>query len=319
MIITSRANQDRRHDNPAASDITAIYSTKDGAAPDPSERTMHVHRRDGYLIHINATNPTADPLTYPLLLPFGQHEGHQEANGQQDIAHDEIRQYRNSRYVGPHRAVYKLMQYEMYDKSHTITRLPIHLPDQQNVCFTDPQQAAHRNNDSMLTAFFNLNQTDPNAHQLLLLYRTGVTSFEDIRTVDGITHDTFKNAAKAMSLLDNDAEHRRCLTEASVINMPAQMRRLFATLILFQTPSDTHALFTELIQTSLQIHGKSLSDFPEMPQLPANYAQPLQPAEEINIEQEREQGQQMFEQLNSEQLQMHNTIVQAIETQSPDN
>eukprot|EP00794_Sanderia_malayensis_P017121 gene17121-biopygen14740 len=73
MIITSRANQDRRYDNPAASEIAAIYSTKDGAAPDPSERTMHVHRRDSYLIHINATNPTADPLTYPLLFPFGEH------------------------------------------------------------------------------------------------------------------------------------------------------------------------------------------------------------------------------------------------------
>eukprot|EP00794_Sanderia_malayensis_P017120 gene17120-biopygen14739 len=326
-------------------------------------------------------------------------EGHKEANAQQDIAHNEIRQYLNSRYVGPHRAVYKLMQYEMYEKSHTITRLPIHLPDQQNVCFTDPQQAAHRNNDSMLTAYFNLNQTDPNAHQylyeelpdhytynkstkrwqqrkrhttrpiigriynvlpshperfalrLLLLHRTGVTSFEEMRTVDGITHDTLKNAAKAMSLLDDDAEHRRCLTEAIIISMPAQMRQLFATLILFQTPSDIHALFTEFqeymaedyvahdqlhdvhatfqqqhihmcladIQTSLQIHGKSLNDFPEMPQLLTNYAQPLQPADEINIEQEREQGQQMFEQLNSEQLQIHNTIVQAIEKQSPDN
>eukprot|EP00794_Sanderia_malayensis_P002095 gene2095-biopygen1879 len=129
------------------------------------------------------------------------------------------------------------------------------------------------------------------------------------------------------------------------------MRQLFATLILFQTPSDIHALFIDFqedmaedyvrhgqlqdpnatfqqqhihmcladIQKNLHIHGKSLKDFPEMPQLPANYAQPQQPADEINIEQEREQGQRMFEQLNPEQLQIHNTIVQAIETQSPDN
>eukprot|EP00794_Sanderia_malayensis_P013294 gene13294-biopygen10605 len=129
------------------------------------------------------------------------------------------------------------------------------------------------------------------------------------------------------------------------------MRQFLGILILFQTPSDIHALFTEFqedmaedyvrhsqlqdpnatfqqqhihmcladIQKNLHIHGKSLNDFPEMPQLPANYAQPQQPADEINIEQEREQGQRMFEQLNSEQLHIHNTIVQAIETQSPDN
>eukprot|EP00794_Sanderia_malayensis_P000981 gene981-biopygen234 len=84
-------------------------------------------------------------------------EGHQEPDAHHDIVHDEIRQYLNSRYVGPHQAMYKLMRYEMYDKSHTIVRLAIHLPDQQAVYFTDPDQAAHRNNDSMLMAYFTLN------------------------------------------------------------------------------------------------------------------------------------------------------------------
>eukprot|EP00794_Sanderia_malayensis_P002692 gene2692-biopygen2223 len=168
--------------------------------------------------------------------------------------------------------MYKLMQYEMYNKSHTIVRLAIHLPDQHAIYFTDPDQAAHRNNDSMLMAYFTLNQTEQNAHQylyqdipehytfnkstkqwqqrkrrppkgvigriynvlpsdperftlrLILLHRKGATSFEDIRTVDGVTYDTFKNAARAMSLLKNDAEHKRCLQDAAIINMPAHMR-----------------------------------------------------------------------------------------------
>eukprot|EP00794_Sanderia_malayensis_P020808 gene20808-biopygen15344 len=94
-------------------------------------------------------------------------EGHKQADPQHNIAHDEIHQYLNSRYVGPHQAVYKLMQYEMYDKSHTIVRLAIHLPDQHAVYFTDPEQAAHRNNDSMLMAYFTLNQKEQNAHQYL--------------------------------------------------------------------------------------------------------------------------------------------------------
>eukprot|EP00794_Sanderia_malayensis_P013661 gene13661-biopygen10956 len=73
MIITSRANQDHRYHSPAAAEIAAIYSTKDGAAPDPNDRILHIQRRDGYLIDIKATNPAADPLTYPLLFPFGEH------------------------------------------------------------------------------------------------------------------------------------------------------------------------------------------------------------------------------------------------------
>ena len=79
----------------------------------------------------------------------------------------------------------------------------------------------------------------------LLLHRKGVTSFEDPRTIDGQLHDTFKDAARAMGLLEDDTEHRRCLQEAAVMNMPSQMRQLFATLMVFQTPSDIRALFDE--------------------------------------------------------------------------
>eukprot|EP00794_Sanderia_malayensis_P017107 gene17107-biopygen12243 len=77
--------------------------------------------------------------------------------------HDKIHQYLNSRYVGPHKAVYEL-QYNMYDKSHKIVRLANHLPDQHAICFTDPEQAAHRNNDSMLMTYFTLNQREHNDH-----------------------------------------------------------------------------------------------------------------------------------------------------------
>eukprot|EP00794_Sanderia_malayensis_P018469 gene18469-biopygen15557 len=143
-----------------------------------------------------------------------------------------------------------------------------------------------------------------------------------------------------MSLLEDDAEHRRCLQDAAIINIRAHMRQLFATLILFQTPSDINALFTEFqedmaddyvrhdqlqncnttfqqqhihicladIQNNLHIHGKSLQDFPEMSQLPANYAPSPQADDEINVEQERQQAQQMLEQLNPEQLHTLNTV-----------
>eukprot|EP00794_Sanderia_malayensis_P014510 gene14510-biopygen11614 len=78
-----------------------------------------------------------------------------------------------------------------------------------------------------------------------------------------------------------------------------------------------HMLLAD-IQKNLHIHAKSLQDFPEMPQPPADYAQPQQPAD-INIEQEGEQGQQILEQLNPEEVQVHNAVVHAIKAQSTDN
>ena len=69
-----------------------------------------------------------------------------------------------------------------------------------------------------------------------------MTSFEDLRTVDGVLYDTFRDAARAIGLLEDDAEHQRCLQEASIMNMSSQMRQLFATLMVFQTPSDIRTL-----------------------------------------------------------------------------
>ena len=285
------------------------------------------------------------------------HKGNDAAHveiRQNYLNHDEILQHLNVRYVGPHQAVFRIMQYKMHDKSHIIIRLAVHLPLQQNVCYRNgnEQRALDRGQNTTLTAFFKLNQEDVNARQylyheipqhytfnqqgkkwtrrlrstapiigriyqvqpsdpqgfalrILLLHWTGVTSFEDLRTVNGHVHATFKDAARAMGLLEDDTEHRHCLQEASVMNMPSQMRQLFATLMVFQTPSDIRALFEEFkeamcedyirhdqlhdpeatlqdrhihlclwnIDACLRVHGKSIADadFSDLPQLPANF------------------------------------------------
>ena len=46
-----------------------------------------------------------------------------------------------------------------------------------------------------------------------------------------------------MGLLQDDNELQRCLMEASHVQMPRQMRQLFATLLLFCNPSDEMQLF----------------------------------------------------------------------------
>ena len=193
------------------------------------------------------------------------------------------------------------------------------------------------------------------ALRLLLLHRKGATSFEDLRTVDGELHHTFKDAAKAIGILDDDAELVRCLEEAVIINMPPQMRQLFATLIIFQTPADTRALFEQFkvpmsedyirhdrqlhndptiafqdrhmylclwdIDSLLKVHGKSIADreFSELPQLPDNFRNPEQDEQNIDIARERELGQQMLQLLTNEQRHIHDTVMEAIQTHSENN
>ncbi len=52
--------------------------------------------------------------------------------------------------------------------------------------------------------------------RMLLNYVKGATSYEHLRTVDGIKHDTFKDACIAMGLLANDNEWHRALEEVGL-------------------------------------------------------------------------------------------------------
>jgi len=43
----------------------------------------------------------------------------------------------------------------------------------------------------------------------------GATCFEDIRTIDGVFHPTFKSGCMALGLLNDDGEWHDALNEAS--------------------------------------------------------------------------------------------------------
>jgi len=68
---------------------------------------------------------------------------------------------------------------------------------------------------------------------MLLNIVHGATSFENLRTVEGITYPTFKGACAALGLLQDDIEWNQCLEEAGRIQSGIQLRNLFATLLLF--------------------------------------------------------------------------------------
>ncbi|KAF7807564.1 uncharacterized protein G2W53_039725 [Senna tora] len=72
---------------------------------------------------------------------------------------------------------------------------------------------------------------------LLLTFVKGATSFEDIRTVNGVLHPTFKDACYAMELLDDDKEYVDGITEASNWSSGVYLRKLFSTLLVHNTIS----------------------------------------------------------------------------------
>lgn len=136
--------------------------------------------------------------------------------------------------------------------------------------------------------------------RLLLHHVKGATSWEDLRTVNGVLHPSFQEACVARGLLQDDAEWVRCLKEASDeagAFMPWQLRSLFAVILNFnrpQKPAELWRLFKEPmmedmiyrakeggnlnpnmvelennalyeVELLLQQHGESLANFPGMP------------------------------------------------------
>ena len=139
------------------------------------------------------------------------------------------------------------------------------------------------------------------ALRLLLLYRKGCSSFQELRTVNNKQYNTFREACLALGFLDDDNESIVCLEEAASFASPKQLRDLFVVILLNCTPSNPRQLWEKYknlmtedilyqakinyknnnlqfnehfynialndINNQLQKTGNHLSNYPEMPNL----------------------------------------------------
>ncbi|KAE8986142.1 hypothetical protein PF011_g20112 [Phytophthora fragariae] len=134
--------------------------------------------------------------------------------------------------------------------------------------------------------------------RVLLCHRKGPQSFEQLRTVDGVTYETYRQAALKLGYLEDDAEWVACMTEAAAFKKPYELRQLFATIIVYSQVSEVRQLWDQfyddlsqdyartyralqgqekedLIQFKtlkslhdlLQINGYAVADFDDLPQL----------------------------------------------------
>lgn len=183
----------------------------------------------------------------------------------------------------------------------------------------------------------------------LLTVVKGPASFNDLRTHGGVTYNTFREACLARGLLEDDGEWRRCLREASGMQIGACLRSLFVTILLFCIPYQPDLLWMEfrssicddlrrrllreginnpseddiydyglfLLDTTLLQSGKSLNDFPPMP-TPQHtwnlaYENPLITEQlNYNIDDERTLAEGNISRFNDDQQGAFNRIMDSI-------
>ena len=99
--------------------------------------------------------------------------------------------------------------------------------------------------------------------RLLLKNRTGATSFEDLRTVDGELHPTYKATCIAMELLENDMHWDATLGEAALRDSPASFRLLFCSILLHGDPTTPLQLYEKYEDEMISDWKYHLCDIPK--------------------------------------------------------
>nr|XP_047124138.1 uncharacterized protein LOC124806895 [Hydra vulgaris] len=266
------------------------------------------------------------------------YKGHDCANIliNEQINHDEVNTFLDCRYVSAPEALWRIFEYPISHMSHTIIRLKVHLPENQLVYFREgaEQMALDRaaQRDTHLTAWFKLNSENERAHcysyvdipyhfifddklckwkvrqrgGLLLLHAKGAKSWVDVRTVNGIVVETFREACVLNGLLQDDTEWQNALSEAV-------LTRLYSPL------SPSSAIIAEqaaLCQVEKIINqcGKTLADY-NLPVIELDFNLDNLENFNQNVQQSIDEANRMRPLLNVNQLNLCNAILAALNEQ----
>jgi hypothetical protein len=74
--------------------------------------------------------------------------------------------------------------------------------------------------------------------RLLLTTVRGPTSFQDLRTVNGVLHRTYRSAADSLGLLLSDTHFDACLTEAAAWKTGRQLRDMLGLILVHSPPAN---------------------------------------------------------------------------------
>ncbi|XP_054706695.1 uncharacterized protein LOC129216505 [Uloborus diversus] len=169
--------------------------------------------------------------------------------------------------------------------------------------------------------------------RMLLFHVPGAKSFEELRTFDGVTMESFKEACRARNLLEDDGEWRNCLLEACQFQMPAKLRQLFSFICFFCNPASPLELWEEFktslyedfhsntaVQESINLALHNIADhlhahnmiltrvgLPE-PTTSHEYVS----TDSYDVETEKKEGEQLSAMLNPEQRSVFEAIMLAI-------
>ncbi|KAK9675584.1 hypothetical protein RND81_11G017000 [Saponaria officinalis] len=163
----------------------------------------------------------------------------------------------------------------------------------------------------------------------LLNYVKGARTFEEIRTAEGHTYKSYKEACSAMGLLNNDKEWHNALQEANQWAMPSQLRELFVTMLLFCEVTDVVTLWNNsyvMISNDIERKKRKLFGHPglDIKDMPLPQFEDVNGLENKLIRDERMydrkqlayDSSQKMQQLNKDQRVLYDKVIEVVNNNS---
>ncbi|XP_035845817.1 uncharacterized protein LOC110924923 [Helianthus annuus] len=162
---------------------------------------------------------------------------------------DEIKKYYDCRYLSACEASWRIFAFDVHYRHPAVIRLPFHLPNQQNVVYSEDDDidlVLNRlsMNSSMFSSWMDCNQRDEVARELTYVeFPTKFVFKKDERCwkrqKPGFLQleEFMLEACYAHGLLDDDMEYIEAIQEASHSGSGYYLRTLFATMLTCQTLS----------------------------------------------------------------------------------
>ncbi|XP_074327400.1 uncharacterized protein LOC141665319 [Apium graveolens] len=158
---------------------------------------------------------------------------------------DEVKHYLDGRYVCVSEASWRIFAFDIHSRWPSVERLPIHLPGGkhfsfkagyvlEDACDKHPRPGIwkERKRGDVIRRLSEVHSSSGELLYLrmLLLRKKGSRSFEDLKTVNGHIHETFKEACTALGLLQNDNQWHEVIAENSHTSLPPQLRAMFVNI-----------------------------------------------------------------------------------------
>ncbi|GJU76322.1 DNA helicase [Tanacetum coccineum] len=196
---------------------------------------------------------------------------------------DEIKNYVDGRFICPFEACWRIFDYPIHRREPAVQILNVHLENMQRVNFRErdrhltyldfpsefvwytDSKSWHRRVIRKKNSIGRLTYVHPNSGDLfyfrmLMSHRKGCKSPIDVRTVNGQVLPTYRAACEALGLLGDDKEWDIALEESGVSATSAQLRTLFAQILLYCSMADPRHILYEL-EATLNGFGKFVKEF----------------------------------------------------------